>query len=457
VSEHLTVQHIEAYRAEKLSGDALPFVYGHIAVCETCRIQLGDAPKLRASLDNWKNDFAIEPPVHIAYEQLTAYVDKKIDSVEREIIESHIKICVQCSQEALDLLAFSTEFKSEEVNESPANLLTVSVPAKQTITPVFWQKLIAFWQLPGYRIALQLAGTAAAMVICVWLATQALRTENNRLKTELGKLQQNNEMLQQQYEATNSAIDNLQTQLNDLQQTAIQNLKPESGNSLLASFKDGDGQITLDTAGNLTGLKMLPPVYQQMIKTALVSERIQTPATVATLIDRVGTLRSGTSQGVAFALFSPVGTNVLTERPTFRWSTVKGATHYLVAVYDENFNWVATSQPLTITTWTVPNTLKRGATYVWQVSAMMDGKEIKSPVPPASDAKFRVIEQTKAEELSQLKKSAANSHLAIGLIYAREGLLDDAEREFEALMQSNSKSAVTRKLFNQVKALRGAK
>jgi hypothetical protein len=457
VFEHLTIQHIEAYRAEKLSADSLPLVYDHIAVCETCRKLLGDVPKLRTSLDNWKNDFAIESPQHIAYEQLAAYVDKKIDSVECEIIESHIQTCVQCSQAAQDLLAFSAEFKSEEINELNANPLAISLTAEQPAQPTFRQKFIAFWQLPSYRIALQLAGTAASIVLCVWLATQALRTENNRLKIELAAAQQNNEMLQQQYEATNSAIDNLQAQLNDLQQAAIDNLKPESGNSLLATLKDGDSQITLDTAGNLTGLKMLPPVYQQMIKTALVSERIQTPATVATLIDRVGTLRSGASEGVAFALFSPVGTNILAERPIFRWSAVKGATHYLVAVYDENFNWVATSQPLSITTWTAPNTLKRGATYLWQVSAMRDGKEIKSPMPPAPEAKFKVIEQAKVEELSQLKKSAANSHLATGLIYAREGLLDDAEREFEALMQSNPKSVVARKLLNQVKALRGAK
>lgn len=457
MSEHLTAQHIEAYRAEKLSGAAVAFVYNHIAVCETCRNLLGDVSKVHASVDNWKNDFAIHAQEHIDYELLSAYVDTKIGSIERQIVENHLQTCLQCSQEAQDLLAFSADFKSDPINEPVTNSITISATIQQPARPTFWQKMTAFWQIPGYRIALQLAGTAAAIILCVWLATLPLRSENNKLKTELADAQQNNQTLQRQYTATNNTVEDLQAQLNDLQQTAIQNLKPETGTTLIATLKDGEGEIALDRAGNLTGLEMMPPVYQQMVKTALVSERIQTPAVNATLIDRSGTLRSGSSEGVAFALLSPVGTNILTERPTLRWNPIKGANQYLVVVYDENFNRITASQSLTNTSWMVPDTLQRGATYIWQVSAMVNGREVKSPVPPAPEAKFKVLEQTKANSLSQLKKSSANSHLATGLIYVREGLLDDAEREFETLMQDNPKSTVARKLFNQVKALRRAR
>jgi hypothetical protein len=455
VSEHLTTEHIEAYRADRLAADSLPYVYDHLAACESCRRLLGDAPQLRGAADNWQAEFAMAATEHIAYEKLAAYVDEKLDGGEWEAVEHHLNDCHICMREAQDLLAFSAEFASPAVRESAVERLPIGVVTK----PTLWHRLFAFWQAQarGYRIALQMAAAAAAIVACVWLATMGLRGENQRLKSELAAARQNSEALQQQYEATNRAIDDLQGQLNDLQQAALENLKPENGNSQLVALKDGDGQITLDQAGNLSGLTMLPAVYQQMIKTALTSERLQAPATVAPLIQRVGILRSGASEGVAFALFSPVGTNIATERPTFRWSPVKGANHYLVAVYDENFNWVATSQPLTTTIWTAPNGLKRGATYVWQVSAMTGDKELKSPEPPAPQAKFKIIEQSRADELAQLKKSAANSHLASALIYVREGLLDDAEREFEALLRNNPKSAVSRKLFNQVKAFRGAK
>jgi hypothetical protein len=418
---------------------------------------LGSAPQLRASLDQWKNDFAIEPLDHIPYEQLAAYADAKIDSVEREIVESHIKVCRQCSQEAQDLIAFSGDFEPSIADDLRVDQLPASSPADQAAASGFRQKFVAFWRQPGFRIPLQLAGAAAAILLCVWAATDALRSENSHLKTELAMVREQNESLQQETLATNSLVENLQAQLNDLQKSSGQSVQPEDGNALLAALNDGAGQITLDKAGNLTGLKNLPPVYQQMVKTSIRTERLQTPSTIGNLIGRSGTLMGGAGEGIAFGLLSPVGTNVSTGRPTFRWRALKGATSYLVAVYDENFNWVATSHPITTTSWTAPNALKQGAIYFWQVSAMKEGKEIKSPVPPAPEAKFRVIEQTKADELLQLKKSSANSHLAAGLLYAREGLLDDAEREFELLVQANPKSAIARKLLNHVKALRRAK
>ncbi len=457
MAKHLTKQHIEACRAGELSADTLPDVFDHIAVCEVCRKLIGSAPQLRASLDNWKNDFAIASLDHVPYEQMAAYVDAKIDNVEREIVESHINVCRQCSQEAQDLMAFSAEFTPALAYESTVEQLTISSSVDKAVAPGFWEKFVAFWRTPKYWIPLQLAGTAAAILLCVWLATNSLRSENRELKTDLANVREKNESLQQEFNSTNSTIENLQAQLSDLQQSSSQHLKPGDGNALLAVLNDGADQITLDKAGNLTGLKSLPPVYQQMVKTSILTERLQAPSTIGNLIGRAGTLMGGAGEGIAFALLSPVGTNISTDHPTFRWRALQGATSYLVAVFDENFNYVATSQPITTTSWTVPKGLKRGAIYFWQVGAMKDGKEIKSPVPPAPEAKFRVIEQTKADELSQLKKSSANSHLATGLIYAREGLLDDAEREFTLLVQANPKSAIARKLLNHVKALRRAK
>ena len=91
------------------------------------------------------------------------------------------------------------------------------------------------------------------------------------------------------------------------------------------------------------------------------------------------------------------------------------------------------------------------------MTAIRDGKEIKSPVPPAPEARFKVIEQSKADELSKLKRSASNSHLVAGLVCVKEGLLDDAQREFESLARANPKSTVAQKLPGNLKALRQAK
>src|SRR6185295_9107747 len=262
----------------------------------------------------------------------------------------------------------------------------------------------ALWGRPRLWIPLQLGANAVAILVVAWLVTNSFRSQNTELKTQLARAQQESEAIQQQYDEAAGAIENLQSQIADLQKSYLDNAGPEAENRIAVSLNDGEGQVTLDRAGNLTGLRSLPPSWQQAVKTALITEQIQTSPAVSNLIGKTGALMGGSGEGVAFSLLGPVGTTVLTDRPVFRWSAVSGATSYLVAVYDSNFNWAATSQPITATTWTSSSPLRRGETYFWQVTAIRDGKEIKSPVPPAPEARFKVIEQSKADELSKLKR-----------------------------------------------------
>jgi hypothetical protein len=150
----------------------------------------------------------------------------------------------------------------------------------------------------------------------------------------------------------------------------------------------------------------------------------------------------------------PVGTVVKADRPEFHWRPLTGATSYAVAVFDSNFNKVASSQPQTGTEWSPASSLKRGELYSWQVTAIKDGKEIVSPAPPAPDAKFKILDASKSRELEQTKRTHARSHLVLGILYERAGLLDDAEREFSALYRVNPSSQIVRKLLRDAKALR---
>jgi hypothetical protein len=74
-------------------------------------------------------------------------------------------------------------------------------------------------------------------------------------------------------------------------------------------------------------------------------------------------------------------------------------------------------------------------------------------VLPAAQAKFRVLEQDKAEELRRARQTLANSHLALGVLFTQAGLLDEAEREFQLLSQANPRSPLPRKLLAQVRAM----
>ena len=168
------------------------------------------------------------------------------------------------------------------------------------------------------------------------------------------------------------------------------------------------------------------------------------------LIGKSGVLMGPAEEGHPIALLSPVGTVVIGVRPVFRWRPLDGAEGYVVKVYDADFNEVAASPQLSGTVWTATRSLERGRTYSWQLTARAGGKEIVSPIKPAPDAKFMVLNQTKAGELAHAKNASGNSHLTLGILYAQSGLLDDAEREFQTLLRANPKSKLVHKLLRIV-------
>lgn len=163
---------------------------------------------------------------------------------------------------------------------------------------------------------------------------------------------------------------------------------------------------------------------------------------------------SGGTDAVPFALETPLGKIIQTDRPQFRWRALEGATGYIVNIYDTNFNRVAGSSQIVTTNWQVDRPLARNRIYIWQVTAVKDGQEIKSPVRPAPDAKFKVIDAVKANELARLSREYKDEHLALGILYANAGLLTEAAHEFQKELAKNPNSTVARKFLRDVRARR---
>jgi hypothetical protein len=107
---------------------------------------------------------------------------------------------------------------------------------------------------------------------------------------------------------------------------------------------------------------------------------------------------------------------------------------------------------LTSLSWTAPP-LARGQVYSWQVKAIRDGQEFIAPRSPAPEAKFRILDRARAAEVVRARRDYS-SHLLLGLLYARAGLLDEAEHELGALQKNNPDVAVVRRLLANVRALR---
>jgi hypothetical protein len=211
--------------------------------------------------------------------------------------------------------------------------------------------------------------------------------------------------------------------------------------------------VTIDKAGNVSGLDEIPQDRRREILEALLAENIKAPATRTELAGGPLVLR-GPDNSPTFRLRSPARTVIISDRPSFEWEKLAGATSYRVSVGDLNGHEIAKSEELSADrmTWTPPTSLKRGEIYVWEVEATIHGKKIVSPGASAAQMKFKILSVSSAQELEQLRK--ARSHLALGIFYAREGMVAEAEHEFQILVRDNPHSPVLKKLQSQIHSWR---
>jgi hypothetical protein len=223
-----------------------------------------------------------------------------------------------------------------------------------------------------------------------------------------------------------------------------------SQQSIVVHLKDNGKEIGLDQQNKLTGLDELDESTRRLVKNALTGEPLARPRVLDELASPRIELLGEQSGENTFQLTSPLGKVIAEARPTLRWRRLNGATSYIVSVFDSKFNLVTRSAPLSQPTWTASQPLRRGQNYFWEVTAVKEGKEVVVPVAPAPRAQFRILEANNLSTLQNLKRQKPTSHLALGLTYARLGLIREAEGEFQYLLKENPDSATTKKLLRTV-------
>jgi hypothetical protein len=232
-------------------------------------------------------------------------------------------------------------------------------------------------------------------------------------------------------------------------QNRIQQPQP----AIVAQLNDAGGTIKLDSSGRLVTPSLFDPNDAAQMKDAMLRQQIEPPAVLAQLITSKGTLLGGSSPTSGLQLIAPLNTAVLNDKPDFRWQPLSSAT-YIVSIYDAHYKKMAESPPMQQTNWSPDHPLPRGQTYTWQLTASLKGKHIRAPLPPAPEARFQVLSQTEAAQLKKARQENANSHLLMGILYARAGALDDAESELSALLAANPDSSVARQLLASVQQFR---
>ena len=485
--QHIPAEAIERYGQRRLSGEELLSAHAHAEECAECRARLERVVDVQGAFSNLLADFDTpeDEPEHLPYAQLAAFVDDSLDEVEREIAESHLAVCRVCAGDAVDLRRYQMIVAASETTTANA-----VAPARAAASKSLWQRLASFKPAASFGLSLPNAIAAALVVAAVlmgaWFAT---RTGERAGKDQLAQVKpdgrdQNQNTPRQTTGASpgNTSVDNKVAAGNAPSTEAPEGASSSTKNSskpvatppasrrlssstsrpLLPepatpdfALLDGGREVTLDRRGNLRGLEGLPPAVQNLVGHSLRTASVQTPRSLDSLRNGAsGVLMGGDAGagGVPFALVSPVGKILREQRPVLRWRALAGAASYTVVIVNADFKQVAQSEKLTATEWTPPLPLERGATYFWQVTAIEpNGRESTSPAPTAPQAKFQVLDARTFDHLKSFAALHPDSHLALGVLYAKAGLLDEAGNEFEKLVKQNPRSPVARKLLQSIR------
>jgi len=465
--EHISRMHIEKFHARTLDVPEMIATWEHLDACDDChrlfqevfRSRRQGAPiTFNLSPEYWLKD------EHFDYEMLAAYIDKTLDSEMREIADIHLTVCGDCRRGLNSFVAFRKESEPElKVRYGPDTQSSITgwLSPLWNWPPVVWKPAHTFATLViiGLAIAVMMflikagsdkkstAGDLTGLTPSPSRATFTSPSPNDSDKSiarspEVGSTPKPNPVTSQ-----------VQSKLPHHQsgQRNRTKLRARFPTETVVALNDDGRRVSIDNSGRLTGLGDLSRELQQSIKEFLTEEEVKRPDILAEINGVKSALR-GTGDKPSFGLLSPVGVVIVEDRPVFKWEHLTGATAYRVQVSDSPSREPISSDllPETATQWMPVKALKRGKVYSWIVIATVNGKEIVSPLVSMPEAKFKVLEEERTRELNSLKR--ANSRLALGVFYAREGMLADAGREFQILVENNPQSPVAKRLISIIES-----
>lgn len=446
ITEHISDARLDRYARRESDMWEILRVQPHLASCDGCRrklAQIMDAEKAFAAIQqNFALDETTDEPEHLTYEQLEFFADSRLDAVDREIAESHLAFCGECERDLNDLLKYR-----EIAQTAPAAANTVLAESPKTS---FWSKLFAFDSISA------LAPVAAVLLVVAFVGawfllrgggTNEIAQSNNSQNAPVANFNS----------AVNVPANNVPA--NDVSPETSFSPSPQVSPSPAENVPEketlyalDDGNLKVDEKGNLQGAENLSPATRDLIKQSLQSGKVSISNNLPGGAGGILMSENNAESGVPFALRTPVGKVIRESQPVLSWKPLKNAESYSVAIVDEKFRVVESSGKLTATAWKPAKPLPRGANYSWQVTATLaDGTQTVSPSAPAPQARFRVLEQNLADEISRLEKSQNGSPLALGVLYAKAGLRREARAEFGKLVRQNPDSKLARRLLQSVK------
>jgi hypothetical protein len=391
---------------------------------------------------------------HVVYEQLVELADNTLNATEREMLDVHLRVCDSCQEHVRSFLAIREQIDKE----AESSFVPIAPDTARELPWLAWWRGLA-WK-PIYATAVVAIGLALVIGVAIFLKRRAANLEAKQTQPNVKIGAPTQTPTPDNQSARNVLPTPVPAPSQQLPQRASsplltvrnrESVKQSANAGTIAMLNDGSGTVTVDKTGNVSGLDEIPQNARQQIGEALLAEKINAPGIETELGGGPISLR-GPGKSPTFKLLSPARVVINSDRPSFEWEKLAGATSYRVSVGDLKGHELAKSEELSADqmTWTPPTSLKRGEIYVWEVEATIDGKTVVSPGTSAPQMKFKVLSASSTQELEQLKR--ARSHLALGVFYGREGMVTEAEHEFQILVHENPRSLVLRKLLNQIQS-----
>jgi hypothetical protein len=214
------------------------------------------------------------------------------------------------------------------------------------------------------------------------------------------------------------------------------------GSREVARIDDPFGRVTKTAGGAIRGLDTFPEEWREPIGDMLQTEAVHVPEALVQPLHV--TLGNGPSMYVR-----PVSVAVKSDRPLFEWRSRGENVRYRVFIFAAvEPQLVMKSDVLFETKWEPKEPLKRGREYAWEVEVLQAGKTFASD---EDRPRFRVLDAVTVAKVEDQERAAKGSHLVLSLIYLRAAMLDEAQRELEALKQEQGSAALVEKLLESLR------
>jgi Putative zinc-finger len=435
--EHISETMMRAFCFRNLPAMETIVCAEHIEVCTECSELFNHVSKSNRYSRPIHFDFSANASRindHLDYEQLSDYLDAKLDEDEGEVVNAHLKLCSNCYTDCMVLREFRETIEPElKVRYAPRSILKKILELLKHFRP---PKLVL-----AYGVIMTLIFMTSLVAII-----QLRRTSN---------------FPESQGKSVASPTDpplSIQTHLID--QKVVSTKVPKrsragkgNGNAdkrnvlkIVNAIYDNGKHYGLDNDGNPVGLMHLPPDIRDDIAKVLRRQNIDRLHSIDELTSVSINERGGVDDKIHLELLSPVGTLIKEERPVLKWKPLKDGAEYIVEIVDSDFNPVERSPKLTATEWLAPNPLRRDQIYIWQVTAFKGNEIIENQLRQIG--KFKIISLDKLSEIEKDSKKY-DSHLVLGIRYFKEGLLEEAKIEFKHLLDSNPDSNVIMDMYQK--------